>query len=58
MARYESEFTLFIKNLKKDHPELEQAQKAGRERLWDKPQNASLQREFDEATLSSKRSGY
>ena len=58
MARYESEFTHFMQDLKKKNPELEAQQRQGRERLWDKPQDAGLQREFDDATLTSKRAGY
>ncbi|MEN9559381.1 MAG: hypothetical protein RLZZ502_592 [Pseudomonadota bacterium] len=33
---YESEATQFLKQLKKDHPHLEQGQRDGRLRLWDK----------------------
>ncbi len=58
MARYESEFTLFMQELKKSKPELEKQQAEGRARLWDQPQNAGLLRDFDAASLSSKRSGY
>jgi hypothetical protein len=58
MAKYESDITLFIQELKKKHPELEQKQAEGRARLWDKPQDAGLQRAFDAAEISSKRAGY
>ena len=58
MAKYESDLTLFIQELKKAQPEIEKGQAQGRERLWDTPQNAQLQREFDEADLGSKRNGY
>ena len=51
MARYESDLTLFIKELKKQNPELEKKQLEGRARLWDVPQNTELQKEFDEATI-------
>jgi hypothetical protein len=44
--------------LKKKRPELEQKQAEGRARLWDKPQDAGLQRAFDAAEISSKRAGY
>lgn len=47
MARYESDVTLFLKDLKKAEPQLEQKQREGRARLWDKPQDLRLQREFD-----------
>ena len=40
MARYESDITLFLKQLKKDQPELESGQLAGRDRLWDKAQDS------------------
>lgn len=54
MARYESDITLFIKELKKDKPELEHNQREGRARLWDKAQNLREQREFKEATIAQK----
>jgi hypothetical protein len=34
--RYESDFTLFIKELKQKNPELEEQQREGRALLWDK----------------------
>lgn len=34
---YESEATQFIKDLKKNNPQLEQSQRDGRALLWDKP---------------------
>lgn len=58
MARYQSEFTRFIEEFKHQHREIEQRQREGRALLWDKPQDAALQREFDHAELSSKRAGY
>ncbi|MFZ1891734.1 MAG: DUF3460 family protein [Formosimonas sp.] len=54
MARYESDITLFLKQLKKDQPELESGQLAGRDRLWDKAQDLRLQREFDDAQVAQK----
>jgi hypothetical protein len=33
---YQSEITLFIDDLKKANPQLEQEQRAGRDLLWDK----------------------
>lgn len=54
MARYESETTLFIKELKQEKPQLEQKQREGRARLWDKPQDTHLQQEFDEAAVAQK----
>jgi hypothetical protein len=35
-SRYESEFTLFLKDLKQKDPELERKQREGRALLWDK----------------------
>ena len=54
MARYESDITLILKQLKKDQPELESGQLAGRDRLWDKAQDLRLQREFDDAQVAQK----
>lgn len=34
--RYESEATLFLKNLKQQNPNIEQSQREGRAMLWDK----------------------
>jgi len=36
MKRYQSEFTMFLDELKKNKPDLEQNQQAGRALLWDK----------------------
>lgn len=36
IPEYESEITGFIKQLKATNPQLEQEQRAGRARLWDK----------------------
>ena len=36
MKRYQSDFTLFLDQLKKSKPEMEQNQLAGRALLWDK----------------------
>jgi len=33
---YQSDITQFLNQMKKDHPALEEAQRAGRARLWDK----------------------
>ena len=54
MARYESDITLFLKDLKKEDKHLEKSQLEGRARLWDKPQDLRLQREFEEATVAQK----
>ncbi len=34
--RYESEATLFLKNLKQQNPNIEQSQREGRAMLWDR----------------------
>lgn len=52
MARYESDVTLFLKDLKKEDPQIEKGQRDGRARLWDKAQDLRLQREFKEATVA------
>lgn len=54
MARYESDITLFLKQLKEDKPELNEAQLEGRARLWDKAQDLRLQHELDEAQIAQK----
>jgi hypothetical protein len=36
MARYTSEFTQFLDELKSEQPQLEAGQQAGRSLLWDK----------------------
>ena len=35
-SQYESEFSLFIKELKQKNPKLEESQREGRALLWDK----------------------
>ena len=35
--RYESDFTLFLKDLKAKNPAIDEDQRAGRALLWDKP---------------------
>ncbi len=54
MARYESDITLFLKQLKKDQPELTQQQLDGRARLWDKAQNLREQRDANESNIQQK----
>jgi hypothetical protein len=57
MAKYESDITLFVEELKKKNPKLEQQQADGRARLWDKPQDSGLQRDFDAAEITGKFAG-
>lgn len=49
---YQSDVTQFIDQLKKDHPELEAQQRAGRALLWDKPVDRSLWQEFRAAQVA------
>lgn len=48
---YESDVTLFLKQLKKDKPELQAQQVAGRARLWDKEINTEQQEQFKAARV-------
>ncbi|MDO5679755.1 MAG: DUF3460 family protein [Pelistega sp.] len=48
---YESDVTLFLKQLKKDKPDLQAKQVAGRARLWDKDINAEQQEQFKAARV-------
>jgi hypothetical protein len=51
--RYQSEFTLFLDNLKKSKPELEKGQLAGRALLWDKnPIDLETQQRIQDSTLA------
>lgn len=50
-ANYESEITKFLKDYKKSHPDLEQRQREGRARLWDRPQDPELQEGFKQARV-------
>ena len=51
---FESDITLFIKSYRKDHPDLEQRQREGRSRLWDKPLDAELQEGFKQARVQQR----
>lgn len=51
---YESEITRFLKNYKEAHPEVEQRQREGRARLWDKPLDPELQEGFKQARVPQK----
>ena len=48
---YESEATLFLKDLLDRHPELRELRARNRATWWDRPQDAQLQRERDAARL-------
>ena len=49
---YQSEASAFIELLKREKPDLEQRQQAGRSLLWDKQVDRQASREFDEATVA------
>jgi hypothetical protein len=51
---YESEFTQFLKNYKKEHPDVEKRQREGRARLWDKTQDPELVDGFKQAHVSQR----
>jgi hypothetical protein len=52
-TRYQSEITLFLEDLKKADPQLEQKQLAGRALLWDQPVTSlDEQRRALESTVS------
>ena len=55
MARYTSEFTQFLDELKSEQPHLEAGQQAGRALLWDKePLTTEDQRRAKEAKLKQR----
>ena len=55
MARYQSEITQFLTELKTEHPNLEAEQQAGRALLWDKePLSVEDQRRAKEAKLKQR----
>ncbi|MEN9890317.1 MAG: hypothetical protein RLY78_612 [Pseudomonadota bacterium] len=49
---YQSEATQFINELKARKPTLEAEQRAGRGLLWDKPQDAQAQADFQSARVA------
>jgi hypothetical protein len=51
---YVSETTRFIDDLKKHDPALEDRQREGRARLWDKPQDPELAQAFKAGRLPQK----
>ncbi len=48
---YESDLTRFLAELKQRNPALEDAQREGRARLWDRPQDPDAARRFGEARV-------
>lgn len=53
-GNYQSEFTQFLQDFKKSHPDTEAFQREGRARLWDKPQDLELQEGFKAARVPQK----
>ncbi|MCB5362695.1 DUF3460 family protein [Pusillimonas sp. CC-YST705] len=51
---YESDVTQFIKQFKQQHPDVEQRQREGRAKLWDKHIDPELQEQFRGARLSQR----
>ncbi len=52
-TRYQSEFTLFLDELKKANPHMEQKQLAGRALLWDKaPRSLDEQQRAIDSTVT------
>jgi len=51
---YSSDTTLFIAQLKAQHPELEAQQRQGRALLWDKAVDRNAQQEFKAARVAQK----
>ncbi len=49
---YQSEASVFIEHLKREKPDLEAKQLAGRALLWDKQIDRAAAREFDEARVA------
>jgi hypothetical protein len=50
-TNYESEITRFLKDYKKQHPDVEKRQREGRGLLWDKPQDPELLEGFRAARV-------
>jgi hypothetical protein len=50
-GNYESEITRFLKEYKHTHPDVEQRQRDGRARLWDRQQDPELAEEFKQAKV-------
>ncbi len=48
---YTSEITQFLKQYKAEHPDVEQQQRDGRARLWDRPQDPEQAEAFKQARV-------
>ena len=51
---YESEITQFLRQYKQQHPDVEQRQREGRARLWDKNLDPELQEQFKAGRVQQK----
>lgn len=51
METYESDTTLFLRDLLKKHPEITDRQKKARATWWDKPYDADQRQAFEEARV-------
>jgi hypothetical protein len=49
--QYTSEITQFLQKFKSEHPDVEQRQRDGRARLWDRPQDPEQVEEFKQARV-------
>jgi hypothetical protein len=49
--QYTSEITQFLQQYKAEHPDVEQRQRDGRARLWDRPQDPELTEGFKQARV-------
>lgn len=49
--QYTSEITQFLQKYKSEHPDVEQRQRDGRARLWDRPQDPELTEAFKQSRV-------
>ena len=49
---YESDITRFLRELKKNNPDIERGQRAGRAIFWDKDIDAQLYKRYAESSVS------
>ena len=49
--QYPSEITQFLQKYKSEQPDVEQRQRDGRARLWDRPQDPELTEAFKQARV-------
>jgi len=49
--QYTSEITQFLQKFKSEHPDVEQRQRDGRARLWDRPQDQEQVEAFKQARV-------